>query len=543
MSDSPGKKLADGQIADTILSSMRDGLVIMDSSGRPIWINDAAVRMHGYRDQQHAFREFARLLSKAGGYQVRDADGSMLPCEAWPIAKSSRFEVFDCLEVTIVHEASGHGWTGSFSGLPVELPGDQRLFVMSCQDISERKQTEIHLRETASNLEHLVEERAGAIRLLHDVTAACHRASTVGEALDLVLKLFSQFNGWCFGHAYLLANENPDLLIPVREYYEDLPGRFDAFRSATRHLRLRRSQGLPGRTLHSGQVLWTNSIAEGLVERPAKLGEDLGIVSAIAIPVVLGGETVGAIEFFSDKPIDWDDRMVDVGRAVGSQVGRVIERKHLERLLAKQTAEQQRQIAQQIHDTVSQQISGVSIMAETLRQELVEIDSPLAGQTGRLVDYLKAGQEQLRRITRGLMPVEVDSKGLMKALEDLAETTRKLHGLDCHFECERPVAVDDNATATNLFYIVQEAVHNAVKHSNATHVFIQMKLNRDLLRLLVRDDGNGMDSVSRGVGGVGIRIMRHRAGVIGADLDIVSQPASGTTVLCYLTLEHEQQHE
>jgi signal transduction histidine kinase len=322
-----------------------------------------------------------------------------------------------------------------------------------------------------------------------------------------------------------------------------LPGRFDAFRAATRHLRLRRSQGLPGRVLESGRVEWSDAIAEDLVERRAQLGEDLGIATAIAIPVTLQGETVGVLEFFSGRSIRWDDQMVNVGRSVGAQLGRVVERKHLERMLANQTAQQQREIARQIHDTVSQQISGVAIMSETLRQDLADIGSPLAEQAGKLVDYLKEGQEQLRKITRGLMPVEVDSDGLMKALEDLADATQAMHGLDCQFECERPVAVHDNATATNLFHIVQEAVHNAIKHAGAEHILIQMKLERDHLRLLVRDDGVGMSSVSRQVGGMGMRIMRHRTGVIGADLDIVSQPGGGTSVFCYLTLEDVKQEE
>ena len=387
----PGNDLPEGQIADTILSSMRDGLVILDSSGRPIWLNDAAIRMHGFRDQQQAFREFERILRGESVYHVYDAEGTELALDAWPITRSSRFEAFDGFEVTIVWGEHNHSWTGLFSGLPVAVAGDRPFFVMSCQDISDRKRTEVHLKETASTLEQLVEERAGAIKLMHDVTAACHSASTVGEALDIVLKLFSQFNGWFFGHAYLLASENPDILIPVREYYEELPGRFDAFRAATRHLRLRRSQGLPGRVLESGRVEWSHAIVEDLVERRAQLGEDLGIATAIAIPVTLQGETVGVLEFFSGKSIQWDDQMVNVGRSVGAQLGRVVERKHLERMLANQTAQQQREIARQIHDTVSQQISGVAIMSETLRQDLADIGSPLAEQAGKLVDYLKEG--------------------------------------------------------------------------------------------------------------------------------------------------------
>ena len=539
----PSNDLPRGTIADTILANMQDGLVIFDPSGRLIWLNDAAVRMHGFRDQRHAIEEFSRILDGEGDCQVLDAEERKLAREAWPIFRSTRFEPFDRLDVTILSGEGRHTWTGSFSGLPVAAAGERPFFVMSCQNISDRKQTEVHLRQTTHTLEQLVEERAGAIKLLHDVTAACHKASTVGEALDRVLRLFAQFNGWFFGHAYLLGSENPDILLPVREYYERLPGRFDAFRVATRHLRLRRSQGLPGRVLESGQVEWTDAIADDLVERRAQLGEDLGIVAAIGIPITLQSETVGVLEFFSGKSLQWDDEMVKVGHSVGAQLGRVVERKHLERLLANQTAQQQREIAQQIHDTVSQQISGIAIMSETLRQDLVDVESPFAKQAGKLVDYLKESQEQLRKITRGLMPVEVDSNGLMTALKDLAEVTRTMHGIDCRFECERPVAVHDNATATNLFHIVQEAVHNAVKHAGAEHILIQMKLERALLRLLVRDDGVGLKSVSGRVGGIGMRIMRHRTGVVGADLDIVSQPGGGTSVFCYLTLEDVEQDE
>lgn len=135
---------------------------------------------------------------------------------------------------------------------------------------------------------------------------------------------------------------------------------------------------------------------------------------------------------------------------------------------------------------------------------------------------------------RGLLPVAVDGEGLMAALSDLADRIQQQGKVNCKFDCPEPVSVADNLTATHLFLIAQEAVHNAVKHARAKSIHVFLESN-DFLLLSVQDDGIGMPAqTSENHGRLGLRIMQNRAAIIGATLTIEPAEPTGTLVTCTL---------
>jgi len=84
----------------------------------------------------------------------------------------------------------------------------------------------------------------------------------------------------------------------------------------------------------------------------------------------------------------------------------------------------------------------------------------------------------------------------------------------------------------HLYYIVQEAVLNAAKHGKAAQIIISLARTGDRLVLTIQDDGSGFELSGNNSTGMGIRIMRYRARVIGATLDLKSRPGQGTQVTC-----------
>ena len=163
-----------------------------------------------------------------------------------------------------------------------------------------------------------------------------------------------------------------------------------------------------------------------------------------------------------------------------------------------------------------------------------------------MVQGLQRSQQELRAVLRGLLPVAVDTEGLMAALSDLADRTQQEGKVTCVFDCPKPVLVADNLIATHLYLIAQEAVHNAVKHARRQNIRISLESNH-LLVLRVQDDGIGMPSpADREPRRLGLRIMRNRAAIIGATLTIEPAEPAGTVVTCALARknhEPEQQQE
>ena len=92
------------------------------------------------------------------------------------------------------------------------------------------------------------------------------------------------------------------------------------------------------------------------------------------------------------------------------------------------------------------------------------------------------------------------------------------------------------STATNLYHIAQESVHNAVRHAESQNISIELASKGDMLALRVRDDGRGIPDSPNG-DGMGLRIMHHRAEVIGGRLDIQQADGGGTLVTCRLIQE------
>ena len=129
--------------------------------------------------------------------------------------------------------------------------------------------------------------------------------------------------------------------------------------------------------------------------------------------------------------------------------------------------------------------------------------------------------------------MEVDEAGLPGALRKLAENCDSLYPITCMFHGDEQVLIWDEQSATQLYRIAQEAVHNAVKHAGATTVEVSLELADERVRLSVRDDGCGF---AAGIepGGNGLRIMRHRAHVAHGRLKIESSPGNGTRITCEL---------
>ena len=134
---------------------------------------------------------------------------------------------------------------------------------------------------------------------------------------------------------------------------------------------------------------------------------------------------------------------------------------------------------------------------------------------------------QVRAITQGLIPVEVDGAGLMAALTDLAAKIGEHPNVTCTFTCAQPVVIDDNQTATQLFRIAQEAVTNALKHGRPHRIRIDLTEDEERIVLQIADDGTGLAASATTGGGMGLE--DHAAhtgqGLISGNLTINSTPA------------------
>jgi signal transduction histidine kinase len=210
------------------------------------------------------------------------------------------------------------------------------------------------------------------------------------------------------------------------------------------------------------------------------------------------------------------------------------ERQRLEEEILKVSEREQRRIGHDLHDNLCQHLTATALAGQVLGERLAAKSLPEARDAGQVVALVEDGINLARNLARGLYPVEMDAEGLMAAFQQLANSTSKATKVQCVFECDRPVLIHNDAAATHLYRITQEAVRNAVRHGKAKRIGINLAEDHGTIRLSIEDDGVGVPEDLKKSDGLGVRIMEHRATIIGAAFSIEPAPTGGTIVNCSL---------
>jgi PAS domain S-box-containing protein len=220
----------------------------------------------------------------------------------------------------------------------------------------------------------------------------------------------------------------------------------------------------------------------------------------------------------------------------------VIERHRLEREVLAISTREQRRIGHDLHDGVCQQLAGISYLADILEDKLQEQGLSEAADAAKISALISEANAQARAVSRGLFPVRLEESGLIATLEEFAASASDRFKIECALQVERPPERLDSPVALHLYYITQEAVLNAVRHGKATRVIISLAPEGDRYRINIQDNGLGFRLAETGRTGMGIRIMRFRANVIGATLDLQSQPGQGTLIRCVFEAALREPH-
>lgn len=210
----------------------------------------------------------------------------------------------------------------------------------------------------------------------------------------------------------------------------------------------------------------------------------------------------------------------------------VSRRLELEREVLEAAAREQRRIGQELHDHVGQELTGLGLLTDALGERLQSADPAPAEIVAKIAAGLKRVHEDVRALSRGLVPVEVSPNGLRAALAGLAAQVGDQAGVRCSFEADEFVRAPDPATATHLVRITQEAVSNALRHGRPESIHIALRAEYGQLVLEIHDDGVGIGESPVPGAGLGLRLMEYRASLIGGTVAVGPGADGGTRVAC-----------
>lgn len=212
----------------------------------------------------------------------------------------------------------------------------------------------------------------------------------------------------------------------------------------------------------------------------------------------------------------------------------ISEQRRLEQEVLRVSEHERHRIGQDLHDGLGQMLTGITLINKNIAASLRDEDHPLADEVDEITDLLKEADEYARGLSRNLVPVELDSSGLVAALQRLATNAERLFNIECELKNTLNIQFDDPTSLTHLFRIVQEATSNAVKHGNASTVQVDMQANDTQLTVKIEDNGTGFGPDWDQNKGLGVRIMKFRSRLIGANLEISDSSLGGAAIIVTL---------
>jgi PAS domain S-box-containing protein len=339
-----------------ILQTAVEGVVTIDERGIIESANPAAERIFGYTAEEMVGRNVGALMPEPH----RESHDAYL---------SQYMKTGEARVIGIGREIVGRRKDGTLFPMDLSVSevhlAERRLFTGFVRDITERKRTEQRL------------------QVQYAITRALAESSSWDEAVPKVMRAFCETLGWSFGEFWSVNHEG-EFIHHVESWYPPSAGSSE-LEVLARRMICRRGVGLPGRVWESGKFAWIGDLAAdpNFLRTPAALRE--GLRGAFAFPVLLDGEVLGVMIFFTRENVQPDSASFPLFGALGSQIGQFIERKRAERRLA--------ELARTLADKNKELETIFYVASHDLRSPLVNIQG-FSQELARACEAIRAGLTQ-----------------------------------------------------------------------------------------------------------------------------------------------------
>jgi hypothetical protein len=271
-------------------------------------------------------------------------------------------------------------------------------------------------------------------------------------------------------------------------------------------------------------VLLPEAARDGVMDKLRHL-LDTGETATYEFESVVGE----GVQFFENRAVLVRDD--GIGTGISISIRDITERKRLEQEILDIAGRERQSIGRDLHDGLGQELTGVALMLRGLAGRVEQRYPEAVASVNEIVGLVNQSIENARSLARGLLPVRTETGGLSFALRELASRSRDLYGLEVTYRAEVwPELTLDETDASHLYRIAQEALTNSARHGHATLVEIFLLVTRRTFLLCITDNGEGFREPLSPYTGMGLKIMKYRAGMIGADFEIAPNQPHGTVV-------------
>lgn len=181
-----------------------------------------------------------------------------------------------------------------------------------------------------------------------------------------------------------------------------------------------------------------------------------------------------------------------------------------------------------LHDDICQRLAGISMLCRSYSNQQKPVEK---AQMDELADLISETLQTTRQYAHNSYPVELESLGMDHSINNLCNSFENQSGINCVYEWElESDGIFDKLQKLNIFRIIQEALHNVMKHSKAENVYVSVKQNSKGVIVQIKDDGCGFNSEQLDSNGIGLNSMQYRANQIGATFNVKTNKPKGTCI-------------
>jgi signal transduction histidine kinase len=367
----------------------------------------------------------------------------------------------------------------------------------------------------AAQVQHRVDQLAVLTALARIATSTLDMKQMLTEVTECICQGF----GYSHVELYLLDDAADELVLyaHVSQAAPLPPGR----RQST-------SLGILGRTVRAGLAQQIDDVQQEQDYHP-------GIASTrseLCVPIMAGGRVLGLINLESETVAAFTTEDVAVLTTAADILAGALENARLYRRAQEAAVlEERNRLARDLHDSVTQQLFSITLMAQAARTHMARDQQRATTQVERLHETAVAALAEMRALIFQLRPPALADNGLVTALQQHIATLSRREGLRIELSVtgsERYARGFEQA----LYRIVQEGLNNIVKHAHASNARVRLEFDVRQLQVSIIDDGAGFDVHALPAGGqhFGLTSMRERAAELGGSLTIQSAPGSGTEI-------------
>jgi PAS domain S-box-containing protein len=478
----------------SIFEATSDALLIRDlEDGHVVEANPAACRMYGY-----SYEEFIGLAANV----ITHLDSLRLLPEGLQIVRAGHQLQFQGLGLrkdgTAIHVET--------RGTPFTYKGKLHVLGVS-RDITERVQAQ-------QLLEQRVEERTRELSTLLEVSHNVASTIELKPLLDLILTQLKAVVDYT-GSSLAILEHDDLVLVGTRgpESEEHLIQR----RFPLKHMGLIWEMLCRREPVIIDNVRDDTPLAQAYRESAGELLQTTFryIHSWIAVPLMLKERVIGMLSASHSESNYYEPRHATLALAIANQAAIAIENARLYEQAQELAAIEERQrLARELHDSVSQALYGISLGVHTARLQVDHNPGELAESLDYVLELAEAALTEMRALIFELRPESLEAEGLVTALTKQAAALHARHGINVELDlCDE---LDLTLKVKReLYRVAQEALHNTVKHAEASRADLRLHLVDGKVSLEVRDNGKGFEATGSFPGHLGLHSMRERVRSLG----------------------------